>query len=219
MDNRKRKEARISSGIPDKLSDRAYNIAVGGFTAYGLIISAILASVLDGRIDNPLVFIICYFVFGIAGILMAVKSDNPIVSFIGYNLLVVPVGFVVDVCVEQYIATDVISAFAVTGFITVIMVGIASIKPDIFQGMGRTLFISLIVAIIAEIIAMIFGYGGDLFNWIFVVIFSLYLGFDWYAAQSYPKTLDNAIDSALDIYLDIINLFIRLLEILGKKDD
>jgi FtsH-binding integral membrane protein len=44
------------------------------------------------------------------------------------------------------------------------------------------------------------------------------MGFDWYRAQAYPKTVDNAIDSAVDLYLDIINLFIRLLEIFGKKD-
>jgi FtsH-binding integral membrane protein len=31
--------------------------------------------------------------------------------------------------------------------------------------------------------------------------------------------VDNAIDSALDIYLDIANLFIRLLRIFGSKKD
>ena len=33
----------------------------------------------------------------------------------------------------------------------------------------------------------------------------------------YPKTLDNAVDSALDIYLDVINLFLRILRILGSR--
>ena len=48
-------------------------------------------------------------------------------------------------------------------------------------------------------------------------IFSLYIGFDWSRAQVMSKTLDNAVDAAVQIYLDIINLFIRLLKIMGKK--
>ena len=55
--------------------------------------------------------------------------------------------------------------------------------------------------------------------WIAAGLFSLYLGYDIYRSQQYPKTIKNAVASALDIYLDLANLFIRLLEIMGKKDD
>ncbi len=47
----------------------------------------------------------------------------------------------------------------------------------------------------------------------------MYIGYDIYRSQQYPKTLDNAVDSALDIYMDIANLFIRILSILGKRND
>ena len=52
-----------------------------------------------------------------------------------------------------------------------------------------------------------------------VLIFSGYVGYDWSKAQIFPKTLDNAIDSAADIYVDIVNLFIRILRIMGKKNN
>ena len=39
---------------------------------------------------------------------------------------------------------------------------------------------------------------------------------DFHRSQMYPKTLDNAVDSALDIYLDVINLFLKVLRILAK---
>ena len=55
------------------------------------------------------------------------------------------------------------------------------------------------------------------FDYIFVIIFSLYIGYDWQKSQAYPPTLDNAVDSAADIYVDIVNLFIRLLAILGRN--
>ena len=51
------------------------------------------------------------------------------------------------------------------------------------------------------------------------VIFALYIGYDWVKAQQYVHTLDNAVDSALDIYMDIINLFLRVLMILGRNND
>ena len=50
-------------------------------------------------------------------------------------------------------------------------------------------------------------------------VFSLYIGFDVWRSQQFPKTVDNAVDCALDIYLDLANLFIRLLSILARKDD
>ena len=56
-------------------------------------------------------------------------------------------------------------------------------------------------------------------DYVMVVIFAGYIGFDWAKAQAYPKTLDNAIDSAADIYVDIVNIFIRILSIMGNKKD
>ena len=50
------------------------------------------------------------------------------------------------------------------------------------------------------------------------MIFSLYIGYDWYRAQAYPKTLDNAVDSAIDLYIDIVNLFLRILALMSRDD-
>jgi FtsH-binding integral membrane protein len=99
------------------------------------------------------------------------------------------------------------------------MMILASILPNLFSRMGTALFIALSVSLLANFIAMLLGYNGDAFNWIFVIIFSLYIGFDWYRAQQFPKTLDNAIDCVLDLYLDIINLFLRILEIISRRND
>ena len=121
------------------------------------------------------------------------------------------------VCVPTYNVANIISAAVCTGAVTALMMVLASAKPDLFLGLGRTLFIALIVSLIVEIIATLLGYGGDIFNWIFVIIFSGYIGVDWSRAQVMSKTVDNAVDAAVQIYLDIINLFIRLLEIIGKK--
>ena len=56
-------------------------------------------------------------------------------------------------------------------------------------------------------------------DWIAAGLFSLYIGYDIYRSQQFAKTVDNAVDCALDIYLDVANLFIRLLQILGHRKD
>ena len=55
-------------------------------------------------------------------------------------------------------------------------------------------------------------------DFLVALIFCGYIGFDWSRAQRYPKTINNAIDASVDIYVDIVNLFVRVLSILGKRD-
>ena len=56
-------------------------------------------------------------------------------------------------------------------------------------------------------------------DYVIVIIFSGFVGYDWAKAQAYPKNTVNAIASASDIYVDVVNIFIRLLSILGKKEN
>ena len=220
FNNKKRKEERLNSRIPDSLAPKTYNMIIGGCLAYGFIMNAIMVLVASNFFMNmnPIVFLIGYIVCMFAGAFMAGLSHNPIVSFIGYNLIVVPVGALLSICLPTYNPSNIMAAVLVTALITGIMMILGIMFKNFFSRLGIVLCVSLIVGIVLEFIAMLLGYGGDLFNWLFVLIFSLYIGYDWYKAQAYPKTLDNAIDSALDLYLDIINIFLRLLEIFGKKD-
>ena len=66
-------------------------------------------------------------------------------------------------------------------------------------------------------VLLIFHVRQQVTDWIAAGLFSLYIGYDIYRSQNYPKTLDNAVDSALDIYMDIANLFVRVLQILGNS--
>lgn len=217
----KNKKMRMYSDVAETLTTSTYNLILGMTILYGFVINAILVAVAGDffMAMNPILFLIIYFVSGIGGSVIANNSNNPAVSFFGYNMLVVPMGGLLSICLPYYQGADILSALVVTGIAVGLMIIVSTIFPDFFRGLGRTLFFSLLIGLIGEIIAMLLGYGGNFFNWVFVIIFTLYIGYDWCRAQEYPKTVDNAIDSALDIYLDIINLFIRILEIMSKKDD
>ena len=76
----------------------------------------------------------------------------------------------------------------------------------------------LIGLVICEVILLILGFSQEISDWIAAGLFSLYIGYDVWRSQQFPKTVDNAVDSALDIYLDIANLFIRILSIMGRRN-
>ena len=204
----------------DNLSGSMYNLVIGACLLYGFLVNAIIVATCSKIFMemNMVIFLIGYFVLCILGIFMS-RSNSPLVSFIGYNLVVVPIGAVLSVSLPYYAMSDILSAIVITGAVVAVMMLLATIFPNLFSRLGRVLFISLLVSILAQFIASLFAFSGGIFNWIFVVIFALYIGYDWYRAQMYPKTLDNAIDCVLDLYLDIINLFLRILQIISRNRD
>ena len=199
----------------DMIDDRTYNLAMGAVVLYGLFANFFVCLYgMDTAVNlvgsNPILFIIMYFVLCIAGVFISHKSDSPVISFLGYNLIVVPMGLVVAVSVYCYggVSSPVVSqAVLYTGIITACMIGLATAFPGFFSRLGGILLAGLIGLVICEIIMLIVG----------VDIFSLYIGYDFWKAQEYPRTLDNAVDSAVDIYVDIIGLFLRILRILGNS--
>ena len=220
LDTRERKLERLNSGLMDSLSAQTYNLIIGGLILYGFILNAIIVAFCGNMFASMdyRILLVGYFVCCVVGILIT-RSDSPITSFIGYNLVVVPIGAVLSVSLPYCNPQDILSAIAVTSAVVAVMTTIATSAPHFFTKLGPTLFVTLLIAIIAELAATFVGYGGGIFNWLFVLIFTLYIGYDWHKAQMYPKTLDNAVDSSLEIYLDIINLFVRLLSLFSRDDD
>lgn len=202
-----------------ELSNKQYNTAIGLVLLWGFAINAIMCTCFPHVFMtwNPKVILIGYFITGVIGIIMSSFSEKPLTSFIGYNLVVLPIGVVLSVVLQGYHSTSVTRAFISTTIITLTMILISNIKPEIFESMGKTLFICLSGVVVVEFILMITGLGApQWWDWLVALLFCGYIGYDWSKAQIKPKTLDNAIDSAVDLYLDIVNLFIR---ILSKKDD
>lgn len=220
-----RKEERLNSGVGDQISVRRYNAVMLLTLLWGFLVNTVMVyyfaipimRLLSGV--GPLWIFIGYFVLAIAGIAISAHSANPWISFLGYNLLVLPIGVLLCLILPGIPVAIVTKALLLTGIVTATMTLLGLVAPNVFLGMGRTLFIALIVGILAELVAtFLFHYTGTAFDWIFVVLFSGYIGYDVAKSQIYPKTVDNAVDCALDIYLDIINIFIRLLALLSRKE-
>ena len=213
-----RTEAESSGAI---LSEAMYNLAIGltlgwGFLVNGWMVRSIpTESLLQ---IHPLLFVLGYIACCFAGVALFTKSDSPLISFAGYNLVVIPFGLVINVVVSRYDSSLVLDAIRITGITTLIMMMLGTIFPAFFQRIVGTLTIALICVIIVELIEVfIFKMHHGILDWVVAAIFCGYIGYDWGRANRIPKTLDNAIDSAASLYMDIIILFLRILSIMGRR--
>lgn len=218
-----RREDRLNAyyAPQDIVDNRTYNTVLGGTVLEGIIVNVILCTLVGNVYDyiNPLAFLILYFVCAIAGMTMSAKSDSPIISFIGYNMVVVPVGLVISTSVFAYGGVDspiVTQAFLYTFIVVAIMVAASITFPEFFSKLGRVLGVALLTLILIQVVCIFTGADTSIFAWIGAGIFSLYVGYDFWRSQQFEKTVDNAVDSAVDIYLDIANLFLYILRILGS---
>ena len=220
MDNKQMKLQRLTNTDGIQLTENTYNIAIGLVLLWGILLNVLTAFFLTPyiiRID-PRVILIGYLVISIGCIAVVFKSHKPAISFLGFTGLAFVMGVLLTFFITAYSSSTIYSAFLATGIIVVSMIIISTIFPSFFLGLGRVLLFALIGSLVVELIGgFLFHLSLGIMDYIVVVIFAGYIGFDWAKAQVYPKTLDNAIDSAADIYVDIINIFIRILSIMGKK--
>lgn len=207
----------ISVEIPVNL----YNLIIGlvlcwGFGVNWLILKFIPFETLISI--NPLIFLGGYFASCIFGVYLFKKFEAPIVSFIGYNFVVIPFGAVINLAVHHYDPLLVMQAVKMTGAVTGTMILLGTLFPKFFERIASALALSLLLVILWELFDIfILGIHHGIIDWIVVVIFCGYVGVDWGRANQIPKTVDNAIDSAAALYMDIINLFLRILRILGGR--
>lgn len=221
MENVFKRDAESSSGAI--ISANLYNLIIGLVLCWGFFINyLIIKNVPYQSIAqiNPILFFIGYLVSCFLGISMFKSSDNPLISFIGYNFVVVPFGFVINLVVSQYDPMIVQEAIRVTGLVTAFMMLLGTLFPAFFKKIVGGLTIALIAVIIIQLVeVLIFKVRHGILDYAVVLIFCGYIGYDWARANSIPSTLDNAVDSAASLYIDIINLFLRILSILGRRNN
>ncbi|EKE79762.1 Bax inhibitor-1/YccA family protein [Helicobacter pylori] len=106
---------------------------------------------------------------------------------------------------------------------TTIVFGLMSVyalktKNDL-ANMGKMLFIALIVVLVCSLINLFLG--SPMFQVVIAgasaILFSLYIAYD---TQNIVKGMyDSPIDAAVDLYLDFLNVFVSILQIIGIFSD
>lgn len=205
----------------EEVTEQQYNMIIGVMLLYGFVVNAILCFALTKQVMriNPVALVVIYFAGMIIGMIVCRKTQNPVVSFIGYNLIVVPLGLFITPILAMYQISTIRYAFCVMAVCTLLMIGLANMYPVFFRSIGRMLFGCFLVAMLGEVIMWCVGLSSGIFDFVFVGLLMGYVGFDWAVAQNKRKTKANAIISAGLIFADMIYMLIRLLRILSKRNN
>lgn len=205
------------------MSKNLYAFMVAFWTAAGIAVSAVCAF-FSLSWELNVWTLLGVLVAGIVGVVISVKSDIPVVSLLGYALVAVPFGLMLGPVVNLYTDASVVRVFFVTTSVVTVLGIVGAVIPDNLEGWGSWLLgglTLLLVGYFAVPIAGLLGLPVDhaltWLDWAGVGLFSVYVIYDWNRALRIPYTMDNAIDCALSVYLDFINIFIRLLSLTGTR--
>ena len=212
-----------------ELSESRYNLLIGAALTWGFFLNFLIVqfagpAILSMALSSPAgysTFMIGFLVAYIALVLIGsalVRSYNPARCFLGYNLIAVPVGVVVALATVGYDPQIVTRAALITAIVTLIMMIVSTLAPSVFARMGSGLGVALLGVIVVEAFAtLLFRMDVSILDWIVVGIMCLYIAYDWVRANSVQRTATNAIAAASALYLDIINIFLRVLRILARS--
>lgn len=205
------------------LSKNLYVFFIAVWTTLGIVASAI-AAYYTQTWELTWVFFIGVLLVGILGVVIALWSKNPLISLFGYMLVAIPFGMMLGPVVALYTIASVFNILIVTASVVVVFGFVGAILPDSLENWRGWLFGALVMLLIGYFVvpfASFFGLPVDRalswLDWIGVVVFCFYVIYDINRALRIPYTLDNSVDVALSIYLDFINIFIRLLSRRGRK--
>ena len=188
-----------------------------GFVCYGLVISGLAAYYAIQWEFAPVGWniVLIGFMLPLFGIYISRKSSHWFWSFVGYNMVVIPFGFLLGPLVKEYNPTIIRNVCMLTAGITLVMGFAGTSFPQVFSDMGRALFLSLLFLLAIRIIALFVPQLNELsiIDYAAAGLFSLYIGYDMYRTSIVERNTDNAVQVALSLYLDVLNLFTTLLRI------
>lgn len=205
------------------LPKNLYMFLVCFWTAFGIASSAVAASLNQTSGLNWMIFL-GLFVVSLIGTFITVASDKPILSLVGYMMVTIPFGWIVGPLLTYYTDASISKIFFATTGMVVVLGVIGAIIPQSLESWAGWLFGGLTIVLIGLFIIPIAGMFGlpietamTVWDWVGIVLFGGYVIYDLNRAARLPYTHDNAIDSALAVYLDFVNIFIRLLSLFGDK--
>lgn len=204
------------------MSKQLFSLLVCAWTAIGIGISAAASQYsADWHLSGwgTLGLVVVMF----AGIFIA-ASENIAVRLLGYLILTVTMGLFLGPFVALYTSASVFKALFITTAMVVILGVIGATIPDSLDSWYGWLMGALIMLILGLLFVPLASWLGlpvdgalTVLDWVGLVIFGALVIFDLNRAMRIPYTMENSIGCALNIYLDFVNIFIRILSLTGNK--
>ena len=206
------------------MSYNLYYLTIGGIVATSF---AFIAVVYQYFMTNPQAIsalpgwaLIASGIIPFIGLLIMIvcRGGNLIGGVVGYLATVVPLGLLIAITITAYDIADITVAIGVTALIAASFATLGFIKPAFFSRIMPICLFGLIIVIVIELVMMILGIyqNQTILDYIVIILFCGFIGYDFYQAAHDEPTLENAFWHACDIYLDLMNVFLRVLNIRGR---
>lgn len=205
----------------DGMTRNAFYFVMGCILAWGFTATYIVSGMTVNWKPGILEFLLVGIGLPIMGIFMSV-SNSALVSFVGFNLVTISFGAILGPTLSLYELAKpgiVSEAAMLTGIVTGMMALSGLIFPNFYRSIGGALFGALLALLVVLTISMFAPalMKFTVIHYLAAGLFALYIGYDMWRASEIPATLDNAVDVCISLYLDILNLFLWILQI--KSDD
>lgn len=156
----------------------------------------------------------------------ALKKNNVLLAGILYTAYSYLTGVMCSIIFLAYTGTSVFSVFLITAAMFAVMCFIGFVTKKDLSGVGSICIMGLVGIIIASLVNM-FWIRSDGMDFVISIIgIVIFVGLTAYDMQkikemaySSDETRENALAlfGAFQLYLDFINLFLKLLRVLGKR--
>ncbi len=203
------------------MSARAYVVAICLLILGGVALAAFAATVTYGWKING-VGILAYFAVALPGVLIPIWAKDWKVSMLGYLMVIGATGSIIGPFVALYQAGDVVQAALVTGLFTIGIGFAGAIYPKSVEHWGGWLLAGLLFLLVAgfsQIALKAMGWNTHglraVLDWIGIGLFCALIFYDVNLGMRMPHNANNAVFVAVGVYLDVINLFVRILSRTG----
>lgn len=212
---------------PRLISRRLYNAVLAGLVLLSFVVMGAcsqMTSTLDFWLfvnRNPMMFTLLTLVGSIGGMVAMTigrARESLTIGMIGYTLFTLTFGFTTSMVLSMYSLETISIAFTATAGIMIVF-GVAGLAfPRFFERVVGVCALGLFAVIAVELILMLLGVQQTATDLVVIVLFCGFIGYDVHRAATAVPTLTNAVWYAIELYLDIINVFLRLLSIFGRND-
>ncbi len=210
-----------------RMSARMFNLTVSGLIFIGFCVMA-LGSYATSTLafyklfaSSGLGLILGMFAGSIAGLIMmsvAAGRQSAGLSIAGFALFVSSFGLTASIGLAMYDLPTINTAFAATAGITLVFGTLGMLFPSFFSKAMGVVTGCLFGVIIVELVLMFMGVPQTVLDYAVVAIFAFFIAFDTYKATQVEPTLPNAVLAASNLFVDIVNVFLRILDIIGRKN-
>lgn len=212
------------TGTDHTLGKRVFIFMLSFWTVFGIMVSSWASGISAHWQIGTLGFLGLFAASMVGVVLSATGKDNILLSLLGYVIMSGALGLLLGPVLAMYTVASVIKIMGCTVGVVVGLGAVGVIYPGSLESWGAYLTGALwilLVGLIGVPIAIHFGapIKGLLtwMDWVGLLIFGGLVIYDLNRAMRVERTHTNAVGCAVGIYLDFMNIFIRLLSLFGVK--